>query len=256
MKKINQHELDKRPDFKLVKLKNNRLKQPRLASFLKRFVGQKRLALALLLLLVAIGFSWLRQQGFVAPEKVFAFLQDYPTLAPVLFIGLYILLSVTLVPTLPLNLGAGFLWGPLWGSLLATIGATIGATCAFLIARRLAGDYFNRKFNNSAWLWLRNETEQRGWRVVAFTRINPIFSFGPLNYFLGITSISLITYVWSTALFLMPPSLLFAAVGHSIKDFTLDGATHNLMRNILLISAAVTLLTVAKLTMKKHFRQE
>jgi len=224
----------------------------RLLFKLTRLLNRKKFLLAFGLLLLILSCSYLKQQGIIAPERIFAFLDAYPTLAPLFFIGLYIVLSVAIVPTLPLNLGAGFLWGTAWGSVFSIAGATAGAICAFLVSRYFAGDYFNRHFKHRAWLWLRAEIESKGWQAIAFTRINPVFSFGPLNYFFGITSIDFKTYIWATALFIAPPSILFAAVGHSMGDFTLTGSAANLMRNTIVISAIVTALTIARLVMKRR----
>jgi uncharacterized membrane protein YdjX (TVP38/TMEM64 family) len=203
------------------------------------FVKKQLVALAGL----AIGFlafGYLKNQGLINPEKIFDILAAYPRQAPIAFIALYVLLSVVLVPTLPLNMGAGFLWGPVIGTTLSIIGATAGAVVAFLVARYLVGDFFRRRFEHPAWLWLHQQIEDNPWQSVAFTRINPIFSFGPLNYFYGITAVSLPTYTWSTALFLIPPSALFATLGSSLNDFTLTGAIASLWRNILILSAIFT----------------
>ena len=216
-------------------------------------LGWKRFTLAFMLLALIILFSYLKRHGLIIPDKIFEVLANYPRLAPILFVSTYTILSVVLVPTLPLNIGAGFLWGPLWGTFLSILGATSGAICAFLIARYLGGDYFNQQFRHSAWIWLRNEIDKNAWKSVAFTRINPIFSFGPLNYFFGITSIPFSTYTWATIVFLLPPSALFASVGHSIGDFTLNGAAYGLLRNTLIVSAIFTALVFIRLVIKRRF---
>lgn len=156
----------------------------------------------------------MRQSEILQPERVMVFLDSHRVSAPLLFVLLFILMTVTFMPTLPLNVGAGLLWGPVWGGILTVVGATAGACCAFLIARYAARDYCTRKFRSPRWLWLMREIETGGWKAVAFVRLNPIFASGPLNFFFGITPIPLATYLWSTALFLLPPAVLIATLGH------------------------------------------
>ena len=222
------------------------------AKFLRKLgLGWKRITLAIAIGILILCFSYLRRHGLIVPEKLFEIFSEYPRLSPALFIFTYIILSLALAPTLPLNLGAGFLWGPALGSALCIAGATFGAICAFLVARYLARDYLNRKFRHSAWLWLRDEIEKSAWKSVAFTRINPIFSFGPLNYFYGITSISLPTFTWSTVVFSIPHVVIFCLIGNSIEGLTLTEGLYSALRNLLLISAILTSIWFLRVTISR-----
>jgi len=223
---------------------------------LRQKTFQKRFLWALALLtLVVIAFI-LNRRGGVAPERVLGILQAYPVMAPALFLLLFVFMTVVLVPTLPLNLLAGFLWGPYWGSLASVVAATSGALCAFLISRYLAGDYCRRRFKNPAWLWLQDEIDRRGWKAVAFVRINPIFSSGPLNYYFGITPVPLSTFAWATALFFIPPSAVIASIGHFIGRSTLTGGAQNLLQNIVVMSAVITILLIVTVILRRWLQNK
>ncbi len=161
------------------------------------------------------------------------------------------LLVVCMLPTLPLNLGAGFLWGAWWGMAYSVIGASAGALLGFLISRYLMHDYFDRVFKHSAWAWMQKEVAKRDWKLVAFTRINPIFPFGLTNYFYGITRVPLKSYLFGTVLFIAPPSLIVATMGSSINDFMLNAHAKIYSENILLIGIGITLLVVLKMVVGK-----
>ncbi|MBP0021229.1 MAG: TVP38/TMEM64 family protein [Cyanobacteria bacterium SBLK] len=212
-----------------------------------QFRRYKRWVLGFGVFILIVSFYWLRKQDAIE----LSFLQDLvansPRQAPVIFILIYILLTIALVPTLPLNVGSGFLWGVGWGTLFSVVGASLGALASFTIARYIARDYFAKRFNHPAWLWFHQQIEQHGWKSVAFTRINPIFSFGPLNYFFGVTRVSFQQYFWATVIFLIPPSTLMASLGQSVGDFTLDAEGYTLLRNILICSAAFSGLAIARL---------
>ena len=224
------------------------------ASFLsvvRKVIRRKRFILALALIGLTILMFTLRHHGYLAPAGIVAFLKFHPVAAPVIFIAVYAMMVMCFVPTLPLNLGAGLLWGPYWGGVLTVIGASAGSALAFLAARYLVSDYLNRKFDNSAWAWLRDELQRKEWKAVAFTRINPIFPFGPSSYFFGLTQIRFSRYIVATTLTIVPLSILFAGVGSSIGGIVLDGDFYKMVKDMLAISLAVTLIVALKMMVKR-----
>jgi uncharacterized membrane protein YdjX (TVP38/TMEM64 family) len=217
----------------------------------KRVLRRKRFMLAIVLFGLALFIYYLKQNGYLAPESIVVFLQSHPVVAPLVFMLVYAVMVVCLVPTLPLNLGAGLLWGPYWGGILTVIGAGTGSAVAFLASRYLVSDYLNEKFKNSAWSWLRKEVQDKEWKVVAFTRINPIFPFGPSNYFFGLTQIRFTRYLVTTLLSILPLCIIFAGIGSSIGGIVLEGDFYQLVRDMLAISMAVTLLVIFKLVISR-----
>lgn len=216
-----------------------------------RIVRRKRfLAAAALLTLATIGFV-LKETGYLAPEAVFSFLDAHPLLAPLAFLALFVAMTLMLLPTLPLNLGAGVIWGAYWGGFYTVVGATIGAALAFLISRYLAGDFVDRHFRQKTWLWLMEQVREQNWKVVAFTRINPIFPTAPLNYFFGLTAIPFWSYLLSTVVFIAPMAFLFAYLGDSVGGFLLRGNAYQFVQNLLGASAAVTLLFALRFGLKR-----
>ena len=215
-----------------------------------RIVLRKRFFLASGLLILAVAGWALKQAGYLAPEAVFSFLEAHPFLAPIIFITLLAVMSLLLLPTLPLNLGAGFLWGPYWGGSYTVAGAAIAAALAFFISRHLAANFIDRNFDNKTWRWLSEQVRQQNWKVVAFTRINPIFPTAPLNYLFGLTAIPFWSYWLATIIFIAPMSFLFAYLGDSVGGFLLQGDTYKFVQNILGASAAITVLFVLRFGLK------
>jgi uncharacterized membrane protein YdjX (TVP38/TMEM64 family) len=78
-------------------------------------------------------------------RNALAWMSDLGPLAPLLFVGLYIVACVLLLPGAILTLGAGVVFGVLHGSIAVSIGATLGATCAFLVGRYLARDWVTKR---------------------------------------------------------------------------------------------------------------
>jgi uncharacterized membrane protein YdjX (TVP38/TMEM64 family) len=165
---------------------------------------------------------------------------------PLAFIGLYALLALLLVPTLPLNLGAGVLWGPWLGGLYAAAGATLGGALAFLVARYVLGDLVSRRAASPRWLALRDELARNDWRLVAFTRLSPVFPTAALNYVYGVTPLRFVTFLWSTLVFLLPGSIVFAALGSASGELMLSGAHRRVLQGVLVVAAAASLLVVLR----------
>ncbi|MBI3802785.1 MAG: TVP38/TMEM64 family protein [Nitrospirae bacterium] len=220
------------------------------------FLDRKRLIMIVFFLVSVFWFFYLRRQGYIRAEYLLVYLESHPTLAPVLFILLYGILPVFFLPTLPLNLGAGFLWGPWLGSFLAILGAAMGASLAFLSSRYLVGGYFKEQFKQPIWNRLKEGIDKQGWKAVAFTRIAPIFPFGPLNYFWGITPIPFRRYVWVSAVFMTPPIILFSFLGYSVGDLVLKEESYDFTKHVFLLSGAAGLLVFVRVMIKRFFKKK
>jgi len=190
------------------------------------------------------------------PEIILTFVQNNKIIAPFLFIVFFAVMNITLLPTLPMNLGAGLLWGPFWGTLISVIGATCGASCSFIIARYLAHDYCKRKFQNPKLLRLLNVIEGNGWKIIAFVRLDPIFASGPLNYLFGITPIRFGTFIWSTALFLIPPASIVASIGYFIGWTVLsEERIKDVGHYIAIIGVIITIIIIILFLINKFLRK-
>jgi uncharacterized membrane protein YdjX (TVP38/TMEM64 family) len=210
-----------------------------------------KLALGIVMLALILAAFYLRKAGYISPESVMGFLEEHRTLAPVLFILVYAILPSLLLPTLPMSIGAGFLWGPLWGTVLSVIGATTGFTISFLVSRYIAGDYFRTKFDFVIWKWLMEHVEKSGWKVVAFTRINPIFPATVCSYLFGVTSVRFVDYVWATFVFIIPPCIAITSFGSSLGEFVLTGDMKGIVTGLVIASLALLLMFALRPLAKK-----
>jgi uncharacterized membrane protein YdjX (TVP38/TMEM64 family) len=194
-------------------------------------------------LLAVVTAGWyLRKHDILDPSIVFGLLERHPVLGPATFVGLYSVGVLTALPTIPFNLAAGFLWGPLTGGVLSALGTTLGSIGAFLMTRSFFGCPLAERFDNKLIAEIQDEFKAKGWKIVAFMRLNPVFPTGPLNYILSLTSIGTLTYIWATFAFLLPPGILVAYIGHSLGSFVVTGDVASALKMILSVSAAGTLL--------------
>jgi uncharacterized membrane protein YdjX (TVP38/TMEM64 family) len=223
---------------------------------IRRFIGPKRATALVALVGIFVLARYLRQEGVLSPQFLHAYLTDYPVSSAFLFTAFYAFSVVASLPTLPLNLAAGYFWGGFTGGLLATVGSSLGAACAFLAARIAFGQPLARRFDHSAVCWLQDEFDQKGWRFIAFVRLNPIFPTGVLNYLFGLSSVRFKTYLWASILFLFPPSLLFGIIGHHAGTFLVEGTVAGTIKTILVISLAITALMALRFFARLIARQK
>ncbi|MFZ6006107.1 MAG: VTT domain-containing protein [Nitrospirota bacterium] len=223
----------------------------RLLLAMEQRLKTKRFLLGTVVIMAIIISTYLRKFGYISPESLFGFIQQYNVLAPALFILIYAVGPSIFIPSLPLTLGAGFLWGPLWGVIFSITGATIGASIPFLLARYIIGNTIKERFSYARWEWLKEKVERHGWKAVAFTRIVPIFPYPVLNYLFGITPIPFFHYLWSTLVFMLPACIAYVAFGSSMGELVLKGNIKGIITGILIASVAMILPVAFKPMLKK-----
>jgi len=99
----------------------------------------------------------------------------YGALDPVIYMLIYIVAPTLFLPGLPITIVGGILFGPFWGVFYTITSSTLGACVAFLISRYIAREWVEEKLKNPRWQRLDQGVERYGWKVVAFTRLIPLF---------------------------------------------------------------------------------
>ena len=214
---------------------------------IRRYIGPKRIIL-LLGLVAFVFWAWnYYRTGSLSPALIEQYRDGHPVVAVALFVVIYAVSVIAALPSLPLNLAAGFFWGGPLGGIYSTVGMTIGGWISFAVARWLIGQPLAEEFDNKWARKVQSEFDQGGWKFVAFARINPIIPTGPLNYLLGLTSLSNRGFLWVTFVFLLPPAIAIAYIGDTLQTFTTQqSGVSEIVRDILIASAAVTFLVGVK----------
>jgi uncharacterized membrane protein YdjX (TVP38/TMEM64 family) len=139
--------------------------------------------------------------------------------APVAFIAIYVAACILFVPGSILTIGAGVLFGVVRGSIYVSIGATAGATAAFLLGRYLMRDWVARRIErNARFRAIDDAVAREGWKIVALTRLSPVFPFNLLNYAFGLTNVSLLAYVAASWAGMIPGTVLYVYIGSLSGD--------------------------------------
>lgn len=146
--------------------------------------------------------------------KIKTWVESFGVIAPLIYLGLYLTSTIFFLPGSPVTVLAGFVFGPLWGVIYASISSIISVAFAFLIARYVARDLVEGWVkDNSQFRKIDEQVEEQGWRILMFTRLVPIFPFNLQNYAYGLTSIRFTTFVFISAIFMLPGTVALVLLG-------------------------------------------
>lgn len=140
---------------------------------------------------------------------------------PVLLGAAYVVATVFMVPGTILTLGAGFAFGPIIGTIAVSLGSTLGAGAAFLVGRLFARDFVNglmEKFPKFA--AVNGAVEQSGFKIVALTRLSPVFPFNVLNYLYGATKVKFKDYFFASWIGMLPGTAMYVYFGSIARNLT------------------------------------
>ncbi|MBF0572851.1 MAG: VTT domain-containing protein [Desulfamplus sp.] len=192
----------------------------------------------IILLLIAAAVAGIRFSGLLDnfdSETLRKTVADWGVFAPVIYILIYTIAPVLFLPGLPITIVGGIIFGPVWGVIYTIIGATAGASLSFLISRYIARDWIKAKLTGSLWKQLDIDVEKNGWKIVAFTRLVPVFPFNLLNYAFGITSIKFVPYVVTSFICMLPACIAFIVFSSSLLDLLKGNVSTGLIVGIALI---------------------
>ena len=145
-------------------------------------------------------------------------INSFGVIAPLVYIGFYIVATVFFLPGLPVTMLSGLAFGPIWGVVYASIGAVIGVSCAFLIARYVARGMVEGWVQGNAQFRRIDEGVQRqGWRMLMITRLVPLFPFNLQNYAYGLTKIQFATYFFVSWICMLPGTAAYVQLGAAVN---------------------------------------
>ncbi len=199
------------------------------SSSLKRFI----LLSIIIIAIFAIRYADLTR--YLDQNTLKELIKGYGILAPLIYMSIYTIAPALFLPGLPITIVGGILFGPFWGVIYTITSATAGACLAFLISRYIARDWIEKKLRSPRWRKLDDGVEKHGWKIVAFTRLIPLFPFNLLNYAFGLTKIKFSHYAITTFICMLPACIAFIVFSSSLLDLVKGKVSRNFMLGLVLI---------------------
>lgn len=201
-----------------------------------------RLLLLVLLIGSVIATQYVHPEQCLDQERLRQFGASHGFLLPLMYLAVWTV-GPLFLPGLPITLAGGVLFGPTWGVIYTALGSTCGAGLVFLVARYLARDWVAEKLAGTRLGSLDEQVARQGWKIVAFTRLVPIFSFSLLNYAFGLTRISFWPYLGATFVCMLPSTVAYVYFSSNILGLLQGKISSGLIIGAILV-VAVSLIPV------------
>jgi len=221
---------------------------------------------AVAVLFVASGLH--RQLSFVElaahRQELLAWVAAHPWLAPLGYIGLYVVVVAFSLPgAAVMTVSGGFLFGALFGSLYAIIGATSGAVILFMVAKTSLGDYLLEHYIRRQQAGMLQRLQQgfadNALSYLFVLRLIPVFPFFLVNLAPAFLGVRLSTYVVATFFGIMPGGLVYALAGSGLgsvfdrgESFSVQGL---LSPQLLAAMAGLALLALLPVVLRRFSRK-
>ena len=209
----------------------------------------KKTAVLLVLLIALAALTW-KLSTWLTPQQLQQALQQTGGWAPVLYIGLFVLLPAFFFPVAVLALDGGSLFGLWWGSVYTFIGAVLNCAMMFLLARYVGRSQVQRlveqKLSPQWQRRLQMADGKEGFLLLIILRLIPAVPYNLINYTFGLTGISFSSYLLASAIGIIPGTFAFINIG----DKTLEAGSPSFW---IAIGLLVLLLVVTGLLGKKLF---
>ncbi|MGC8470223.1 MAG: TVP38/TMEM64 family protein [Acetobacteraceae bacterium] len=170
-------------------------------------------ATLVLALLAAAGLAWLRSRHIEitmpSPAAIRGLIASWGVLAPLCALLLMVLHSFLPLPAEIIALANGMAFGPLLGGALTWAGAMVGAVLSFALAR-VFGDRLVRPLLGRA----RSDRPLPATAAgLLAARLIPVISFNLVNYGAGLAGVGWWTFLWTTALGILPLTIIMVVMG-------------------------------------------
>ncbi|MGA9756252.1 MAG: TVP38/TMEM64 family protein [Desulfobaccales bacterium] len=188
----------------------------------------------LLLIGAVVAMQYFHLEQYLDQERLRRFGAAYPVLLPLIYLAVWTV-GPLFLPGLPITLAGGVLFGPVWGVVYTAFGATFGAGLVFLVARYLARDWVTGKLAGTRLMSLDDKVARHGWKIVAFTRLIPVFSFSLLNYAFGLTRIAFWPYLAATFVAMLPSTIAFVYFSSNLLDLIHGNLSRGVIIGVILV---------------------
>lgn len=150
----------------------------------------------------------------LTPTDVESFVEEWGAWSAVGSIALMVLHSFLPLPAEIIPIMNGMMFGHWLGIALTWIGAMLGAVLSFALARWLGRPFVRLVISERH--WQRIEGFSVTPRALLLMRLVPLISFNLVNYAAGLLGVGWWTFLWTTALGILPLTILMVLIGGQI----------------------------------------
>jgi uncharacterized membrane protein YdjX (TVP38/TMEM64 family) len=146
------------------------------------------------------------------------YMRAWGMMAVVVSIALMIIHGVAPFPAEVVVMANCMVFGPYWGFAVSWVGAMLAAIVAFGLSRRLGRPFLRRLLPARNYAKVNQWAGRQGTPTLILCRLIPLVSFNAVNYGAGLMSISWWTFIWTTAIGIVPGAVATILVTESVLD--------------------------------------
>ncbi|HEX4901750.1 MAG TPA: VTT domain-containing protein [Acidimicrobiales bacterium] len=184
----------------------------------RRWVLRAAAVLAVAAVVYAVASSGLLSR-FTDQDELRSTVESAGVWAPVVFLGLMVLLVPLNVPGLLFVIPATTLFGTVGGVALSLVGGFVASAIGVVGARRLGRDALVRRLPSRLQHLEARLCEQGFWAVAALRSVT--FLMQPVDWLCGLTRMPMRTILSATFVGLIPPTLVIALTGGGLLELVL-----------------------------------
>ncbi|CAG8697014.1 5220_t:CDS:2, partial [Acaulospora morrowiae] len=138
-----------------------------------------------------------------------------------IYLTIYTICVWLFLPGSIISIAAGFLFKPpILAGAIIIIGDVFGALGTFLFGRYIFSDWVKAQIDKRpVFAALNNVITEEGWKIVVMLRLTPI-PFNLISYFFSVSSIDLFTFLWATAVGVLPGTFNAVWIGSLVKSLS------------------------------------
>jgi uncharacterized membrane protein YdjX (TVP38/TMEM64 family) len=153
----------------------------------------------------------------LTPDQFEEWVGQYPAWAPLIAIAFALFVSLTPLPMETIAIVNGMWFGPIVGGVLTWVGALIAAMLAFTIAKLIGFPVVSRLLPEAAFLRMQQAVDDHAPSTLVMVRMIPLIPFTVINYGAGVTTVGWRTFLWTSAVGMAPPTILWVMLGHMMR---------------------------------------
>ena len=119
---------------------------------------------------------------------------------------------------------AGATYGFWIGSIVTWIGTVLGGALSFWISRRYGRAFFERALKPNQLAWIEKHAKSEGTVALLVSRLLPFMSFTLVSYAAGLTPVSWFTFLWTSAVGMLPIIMISVFYGANIEHMPVEFA--------------------------------
>ncbi len=193
--------------------------EDRAAPWIARMVGLCLVGMVVLgLLALALWHALDLGDVEMSLEHVEALIRSWGMWSAAGSIVIMILHSFVPLPAEIIAMANGMVFGGFWGVVLTWVGAMLGAIISFGLARWLGQPLVRRVLPARHWDALQNWEADQGAAALLMARLIPVISFNLINYAAGLAGVKWPVFLWTTAIGILPLTILSVVLGEQLVD--------------------------------------